>query len=140
MKIISRIEGDVKMFKNLKLLNSEIKNILKDSEKDNLTNVLNKAKDDKELDIDIDKVLEDIIENIDIGQEPINIEKEENDEKEEKEEKEIVVTEKDFEESKVDEDEDISSILNKMYQKENQKENQKEKGEDDKTTVKRKKK
>ena len=66
MKIISRIEGDVKMFKNLKLLNTEIKNILKDIDKDSLTNVLDKAKNDQELDIDIDKVLEDIIENIDI--------------------------------------------------------------------------
>ena len=68
LKIISRIEGDVKMFKNLKLLNSEIKNILKDTDKDTLTNVLNEAKDDKELDINIDKLLEDIIENIDLSE------------------------------------------------------------------------
>ena len=79
MKIISRIEGDVKMFKNLKLLNSEIKNILKDNDKDNLTNVLEEAKDDKELDIDIDKILEDVIENMDIEDDSLyNINEEEN--------------------------------------------------------------
>ena len=65
LDIISRIEGDVKTYKNLKLLNSEIKNILQDVEIDKLTNVINKTKDDAQLDKDIDKVIDDIIGELD---------------------------------------------------------------------------
>lgn len=127
MKIISRIEGDVKMFKNLKLLNNEIKNILKDIEKDNLTNVLDNAKDDKELDIDIDKVLEDIIENIDI-------EDYSQEELEQISEDKIIINENDFRESKFDENENLTLTIDKLFKE------QKEKSEGDKTIIKRKKK
>ena len=126
MKIITRIEGDVKMFKNLKLLNTEIKNILKDNDKDTLSNVLDKAKDDKELDIDIDKILEEAIENIDIDLDEQTEEK--NDEEEKIDEDEKIDEE--------DED-DIISNLDKLLK---EKEKEKEKETSSEKYIKRKKK
>lgn len=125
LKIISRIEGDVKMFKNLKLLNNEIKNILKDIEKDDLTNLLDKAKNDKELDLDIDKILEDIIENIDIN------EFSQQDSEQVSENNEDVIVNNTQLKPNVDVNEDdLSSIFNEMLQEKEQ----------EKTTIKRKKK
>ena len=128
MKIITRIEGDVKMFKNLKLLNTEIKNILKDNDKDTLSNVLDKAKDDKELDIDIDKILEEAIENID----------------EQSEETEEKIDEEKIDEEKIDEDEDdiISNLDKLLKEKEKEKETEKEKEKETSSekSIKRKKK
>uniref|UniRef100_A0A6C0I4T8 Thioredoxin domain-containing protein n=1 Tax=viral metagenome TaxID=1070528 RepID=A0A6C0I4T8_9ZZZZ len=101
LKIVSRIEGDIKTFKNLKLLNSELKNILKDTDlNDNLTNVINKANDDKELDQNIDKILEDIFENIDLDEqeeseepvepvEPVELEEPEEEKRDDSEEPEL---------------------------------------------------
>jgi hypothetical protein len=65
LNIISRIEGDVKMYKNLKMINNEIKNILKIQDEDDLTTILNEAKDDSQLDQDIDEILKDVLEQID---------------------------------------------------------------------------
>jgi hypothetical protein len=54
------------MYKNLKLLNSEIKNILNIKEVDEISKVLNNINDDSQLDKQIDEVLEDVIGQLDI--------------------------------------------------------------------------
>ena len=135
MKIITRIEGDVKMFKNLKLLNNEIKNILKDNDKDILSNVLDKAKDDKELDIDIDKLLEDAIESIDIDIDEI-IEEEQDEKQQIKEKKNEKKNEKNEDIFEEEQDEDILSNLDNLFKKKEEKEKEKT----TEKTIKRKKK
>jgi hypothetical protein len=67
LNVLSRIEGDIKMYKNVKLLNSEIKNLLNVKEEDELSNILKDIKNDKQLDDEIDKVLESVIEELDIS-------------------------------------------------------------------------
>jgi len=67
LKVLSRIEGDIKMYKNIKLLNYEIKNLLNLQEEDELTNILKDIKNDDELDTEINKALESAIEELDIS-------------------------------------------------------------------------
>ena len=66
VKILSRIEGDVKMYKNIKLLNSEIKKILNVQEEDELSNLLKTVKNDEQFEENFDDILEKSIEEIDL--------------------------------------------------------------------------
>ena len=67
LKVLSRIEGDIKMYKNIKLLNYEIKHLLNIQEEDELSNILKDIKNDEELDTEINKALESVIEELDIS-------------------------------------------------------------------------
>lgn len=67
-KILNRIEGDVKMFKNLRMINTVIKEILKvEEEEDELTIILNAIKEDSQLDKEVEKVTEKVVAQLDIS-------------------------------------------------------------------------
>jgi hypothetical protein len=64
LDIIGRIEGSFKTFENIKLLNAEIKKILKDTIPDNLTTIINNTKNDDDFDKNIDEIIDEIVAEI----------------------------------------------------------------------------
>ena len=116
LRVISRIEGDNKTYKNLKILNREVKDLFKEYDiEDDLTEVLEKVENDDE----IEKALEEAFEELEIDEMELENVMDEINEKREKnigydEEKEKEDEKKDDYESD-DEDDTLSSYFSKTF-------------------------
>ena len=127
LNVISRIEGENKTYKTLKILNREIKELFRDQNiEDDLTDILEKVENED----DIERALEEVFETLDIDETISELEKEERkydeesedeERKYDEEEKEDLIKEE-FEERKYDEEseeEDLTSYFSKTFKRKN---------------------
>jgi hypothetical protein len=122
LNVISRIEGENKTYKTLKILNREVKELFRDQNvEDDLTDILEKVENDD----DIEQALEEAFETLDIDETLSELEmktqieqliSEETERKEEEKEREEESKYTDEEES---EEEDLSSYFSKTFKRKN---------------------